>query len=219
MTGGLNLPLFLLSVVVVSLSGVMMPGPVTAMVIARGHRDSRAGMWIALGHGAIELPLMAAIYLGLGQLFTSGLVKASIGFIGGAMMLFLSGQMFLSLKKASSDSISMPYNSVIAGLLTTASNPYFFIWWATVGAALVLNAQSFGMMGIVAMAVSHWLCDIGWDWLLSWSVFKSRNLWSQKIRYVVFVGCGLLLAGFGVWFVYSALSFITSSIAAPGTSH
>lgn len=219
MTDALNLPLFLLSVVVVSLSGVMMPGPVTAMVIARGHRDSKAGMWIALGHGVIELPLMAAIYLGLGQLFTSGLVKVSIGFAGGAMMLYLGWQMFVSLKKNISEEVRLPYNSVTAGLLATASNPYFFIWWATVGAALVLNARSFGMMGIIVMAVTHWLCDIGWDWMLSWSVFKSRNLWSQKIRRTVFIGCALLLAGFGAWFVYSAISFITSSIATPGTSH
>lgn len=218
MPSGLNFPLFLLSVVIVSLSGVMMPGPVTAMVIARGHRDSRAGMWIGLGHGAIELPLMAAIYLGLGQILSSGFVKASIGFAGGAMMLYLGWQMFVSLKKTSVEEIRLPYNSVIAGLLTTTSNPYFFIWWATIGATLILNAQAFGMAGLIAMAISHWLCDIGWDWLLSWSVFKSRNLWNRKVRQAVFIGCGLLLAGFGVWFVYSALSFITFSIAAPGTS-
>ena len=218
MANGLNFPLFLLSVVVVSLSGVMMPGPVTAMVIARGHRDSRAGMWIALGHGALELPIMAAIYLGLGQLFTSGVVKASIGFVGGAMMLYLGGQMFLSLKKARAEDMLLPYNSVAAGLLATASNPYFFIWWATVGAALIVNAQVFGTLGIIAMAISHWLCDIGWDWALSWSVFKSRKLWSNTVWQVVFIGCGLLLAGFGVWFVYLAISFMASFIAAPGTS-
>lgn len=208
MANELSLPLFLLSVVVVSLSGVMMPGPVTAVTVAKGHQSSRAGAWIALGHGAIELPLIAAIYLGLGQVFQSAAVGAAIGLLGGAMMLYLAWRLFLSVRQATPEARPLPYNSVAAGIVATAANPGFFLWWATVGAALVLSARAFGAMGIVALTISHWLCDIGWDWLLSWSVFKSRRLWSQQVKQAVFVGCGLLLAGFGGWFIFSAISFV-----------
>ncbi len=71
-----NLDLFLLSVVGMSLSGVMMPGPVTAVTVTKGYKDKNAGALIALGHGIIEFPLIAAIYLGFGQFFTSPGVKS-----------------------------------------------------------------------------------------------------------------------------------------------
>ena len=60
---------FLLSVVFVSLSGVMMPGPVFAVTVAKGYRSKVAGVLIALGHGAIEFPLMFLIYFGFTQFF------------------------------------------------------------------------------------------------------------------------------------------------------
>ena len=43
MSDGSNLPLFLASVVGISLSGAMMPGPVTAVTIANGARQKTAG--------------------------------------------------------------------------------------------------------------------------------------------------------------------------------
>ncbi|MBI4289728.1 MAG: LysE family transporter [Chloroflexi bacterium] len=209
MSEGLSLLLFLLSVAVVSLSGVMMPGPVTAVIVSKGHQDSKAGVWIALGHGAIELPLMAAIYLGIGSVFTLPAVHLSISFAGGAMMLYLAWQMLRSLRQASAEAGVLPYNSVLAGLMTTAANPGFFLWWATIGIALVLKARTFGFAGIVSMAITHWACDFGWNWLVSWSVFRSRRLWSRRVREIVFTGFGLLLAGFGIWFIYTGVSAIT----------
>lgn len=207
-SGGLSLALFLLSVVVVSLSGVMMPGPVTAAIVAKGHHNSRAGLWVALGHGAVELPLITLIYLGLAAFFTLTAVRTSIGLAGGAMMLFLGWQMFRSLKEANTQANPIPYNSVTVGLVTTAANPGFFLWWATIGAALVANASAFGPPGVMAMAITHWMCDIGWDWLVSWGVFRSRRVWSDRLRKIVFAGFAVLLAGFGVWFIVSAVSLL-----------
>jgi len=61
--------LFLLSAAGISLSGVMMPGPLTAATIAKGYREQNAGIFIAMGHAVIELPLMALIYFGFAQFF------------------------------------------------------------------------------------------------------------------------------------------------------
>jgi len=40
MDASLNVPIFLVSVVIISLSGVIMPGPVTAVTIAKGRSQS-----------------------------------------------------------------------------------------------------------------------------------------------------------------------------------
>ena len=90
----LNVPLFLFSVVIISLSGVMMPGPVMAVTIAKGRKSGNAGALIALGHGIIEIPLMVIIYLGFAQFFTDDAVRRLIGLIGGLMLGYMGIQMF-----------------------------------------------------------------------------------------------------------------------------
>ena len=69
-----SLNLFLLSAAGISLTGVMLPGPMTAATIAKGYGDKNAGAWIAVGHAVIEVPLIAAIYLGLGHFLGSSQV-------------------------------------------------------------------------------------------------------------------------------------------------
>lgn len=48
--------LFMLSVVAISLSGVMSPGPLFAVTIAKASGDRKAGLLISLGHGVVEFP-------------------------------------------------------------------------------------------------------------------------------------------------------------------
>jgi len=49
---------FLAQVLIISCSGAMQPGPVTATAIAMGARNRYAGTLLAIGHGIIEFPLM-----------------------------------------------------------------------------------------------------------------------------------------------------------------
>jgi len=85
-------PSFLMSVVLISLSGVMMPGPVFSLTIIKGYKNWNAGALIALGHGVIEFPLMALIYFGLARLFVSDVVKGTIGLIGGSVLVYMGIQ-------------------------------------------------------------------------------------------------------------------------------
>jgi threonine/homoserine/homoserine lactone efflux protein len=199
-----NLYLFLASVVIISLSGVMMPGPVFAVAVTRGYRDRSAGALVALGHGAIEFPLMALIYFGLTPIFTSSIAKSAIGLIGGGMLVFMGLGMLRSKGYSQSEGTSNRYGSITAGAFTTGANPYFFLWWATVGAALIMGSTFFGLIGFILFAVIHWSCDFCWYLFLSVTVFKSKHLWSQQIFRIVFSVCALLLIGFGIWFVLSA---------------
>ncbi len=200
----INLGLFLLSAVGISLSGVMMPGPVTAAAITKGYRDRNAGALIAVGHAVIEIPLIALIYLGFAHYFTSPEVKKVVGIVGGLMLVFMGVVLFRAMRKAIGERADLPYNSITAGIIMTGANPYFFLWWATVGAALIASAISFGILGLVLFGLIHWTCDLGWYQTISVSVFKSRHLWSAKVQKIVFGICALILIGFGVWFFISA---------------
>ncbi len=197
--------LFLLSAVVISLSGVMAPGPVFAVTVAKGHSDPFAGAWIGVGHGVIEFPLMAGIYLGFGSVLASGTVKDVVAVAGGIMLVLMGYGMIKARNTLVHDAKALPYNAVTAGAISSAANPYFLLWWATVGAALISRSLKFGLVGFVIFAIAHWLCDVGWSLVVSASVNKTKRFWSERLHRYIFVGCGAILLYFGVWFVRSGL--------------
>jgi threonine/homoserine/homoserine lactone efflux protein len=199
-----SLGLFLLSAAGISLTGVMAPGPMTAATIAKGYDDKHAGAWITAGHAVIEVPLIAAIYFGLGRFIESPQVEKGIYIAGGLMLLYLGFRMF-RVTGGPTDAVSaLPKSSFITGVVITGTNPAFYIWWATVGAALVSGTAKFGLAGVILFAVVHLPCDLAWSEILSVSTFKSRRWWTQKVQKIVFKVCALILAGFGVWFCISA---------------
>ncbi len=198
-----NLLFFLVSAIFISLSGVMMPGPVFAVTIAKGHKDKNAGAFIAFGHGIIEFPLMLLIYLGFAQFFTSNAVKMVIGLVGGTMLIFMGIQMFRARKSIAAEGKDLPYNSLTAGIITSGANPYFFLWWATIGAALILTASTFGLIGFLLFVIVHWFCDLFWYLFVSMATFKSKHLWGRRTHEIVFGACSAILVVFGLWFIGS----------------
>ena len=198
-----SLGMFLLSAIGISLSGVMMPGPLTAATITKGYRQQNAGIFIALGHAVIELPLMALIYFGFAHFFVFPEVKKGIGVAGGLMLIFMGVMVLRNIKEARSEVADLPYNSLVTGIMMTGANPYFFLWWATIGIALIVTAAQFGIWGLIIFAVVHWSCDLVWEQIVSMSVFRTRHLWTQKVQRIVFGICALVLVGFGIWFCVS----------------
>ncbi len=198
-----SLGLFLLSAAGISLSGVMLPGPLTAATIAKGYREQNAGIFIALGHAVIELPLMALIYFGFAHFFASPEAKKVIGLAGGLMLIVMGSMVLRNIRKTLEEAADLPYNSLVTGIMMTGANPYFFLWWATIGIALIATAAEFGIWGLVVFAVVHWSCDLVWEQFISMSVFRTKHLWTQKVQRIVFGVCALVLVGFGVWFCVS----------------
>ena len=49
--------LFLASVLLISLSGVLMPGPLFAVTVRKAAKSKFSGALIAVGHGIVEFPL------------------------------------------------------------------------------------------------------------------------------------------------------------------
>jgi threonine/homoserine/homoserine lactone efflux protein len=195
-----NIWIYLLSAVGISLSGVMLPGPLTAATIAKGYHEKNAGVFIGLGHGIIEIPIIALIYFGFATYLTIPLVKQATGVAGGLLLVIMGLMIFLTFKKPVAGSVSLPYNSLVTGIIMTGGNPYFFLWWATVGVALIAGAVTFGIYALVLFTVVHLACDIGWEQVVSMTVFKTRHLWTPHVQKVVFGICALVLVGFGIWF-------------------
>ena len=77
---------------------------------------------------------------------------------------------------------------VLAGIVLSASNPYFYLWWATIGLALVTRATAFGIGAFVAFALVHWFVDLGWVTALSWASFKGSKLMTERNQRSILAG-------------------------------
>ncbi len=198
----------LASVFVISLSGVLQPGIMLAMTIAKSYRSPWAGAWIALGHALIELPIILLVYLGFARFFQNTIVQLVLSILGGGMIIWMGIAMFRVRKEVILQGKDLPYNAFTAGILTSVLNPFFWIWWATIGSMLVMKIIDFGTGGLIALTLVHWLCDLVWLFLISVLVYRTRALWGQKFQELLFIGCSLLLAGFGVWYLISGIRLV-----------
>jgi threonine/homoserine/homoserine lactone efflux protein len=197
--------LFLASVVLISLSGVMMPGPMFAVTIEKAAKRKTAGLLIAAGHGLIEFPFMFLIYYWLSQFAIPDTVPIVIGLIGGLLMMYMGIQTFRKRKNPNALYKSSSQESLTAGLWTTVANAGFYLWWLAVGIPLILNAQIFGLLGFSTFAIVHWLCDFVWYTAVAFIIFKSRRFWTEKAHKAIFIFCFAVFFGFGAWFFSSAL--------------
>ncbi len=196
--------IFLIQTIIISLTGVMAPGPLSAVAVGTGTRTPHAGAFVAIGHGIVEFPLMALIYYGLGHVLGLNPVKAAIFTLGGLFLLFMGVDMLRSIKKADVAGNSYSKTPLAAGILLSMGNAYFLVWWATVGASLITKAVSFGLLGTMTFALVHWSCDLVWLTFLSAVAFKSGTIIGIKFQKTVFAVCGAFLLVFSGLFLFDA---------------
>ena len=192
---------------VLSLSGALSPGPVTAAAIATGQRSRHAGALLAVGHGLLEFPLMILIMLGMGRLLKLACTQIAIGLAGGAVLLLMAIQMLISsMKPADINAQNRPAKDkpIFTGFILSAGNPYFLLWWATVGLALATTAREFGIWAFGLFAIVHWLCDFAWLEALSLASFKGSSLLGPRSQKIVLLTCSLAMFFFSLFFIYKA---------------
>ena len=204
---------FLVEVFIISFSGAMQPGPVTATALAIGARNRYAGLALAVGHAIIEFPMMILIVLGAGAIFKLPIFQIIVGAAGGTILLIMAIKMLIGLKAAQSQQQKVLKDKPIwAGVILSATNPYFLLWWATVGLALATTARGFGIWAFALFAVVHWLTDCLWLQALSWASFKGTKLMGEKVQKAITIICAAALAFFGLFFIYNAVAILSKTI-------
>jgi len=189
----------------ISLSGVLMPGPLFAVTLKKAAKSKIAGALIAVGHGIVEFPLMFLIFFVLSQFDIPSAVQVAVGLVGGFLMIFMGLQTFRNRHKSEEAQVSLKRDSVLAGVYTTAVNAGFILWWLTIGTTLILNAQLFGLVGFSVFAGVHWLCDFSWYTVAALVIFKSQRFWNERTKMGIMFFCVAVFIGFGAYFMGSAL--------------
>ena len=201
---------FLIEAVLISLSGVMAPGPITAVTISKGTKSPHAGAIIALGHGIVEVPLMILILYGFGEILKISYIKATIGLFGGLFLLKMGLGLLQGIKQTKIDTSSNPRSPLMAGIILSLANPYFLIWWVTIGSMLIFRSIIFGLSGFIAFMILHWSCDFFWCYFLSALSFKGGQFFGKRLQQVLFVICGVFLLFFSTKFIYDSAKIFFS---------
>jgi len=197
---------FLAQTVAISLSGVLAPGPVTAAALAGGARNRHAGAWMAVGHGIIEFPLMLLIMGGAGVVLTAKAFRVGVGLAGGAALLLMALMILASLRRTGIEGKPPAASSPLwTGVVLTGGNPYFLVWWATVGLAMTTRAVELGVLAFGIFAVAHWLCDLIWLEILSLASHRGAGVFGATSQRVVLGICSAAMVFFGVKFVADAV--------------
>jgi threonine/homoserine/homoserine lactone efflux protein len=196
----------LLTVIIVSLSGVMAPGPMFTVTLAKSLKSPWAGTLISLGHAVIEVPLILLVYFGLANFFQNEVAKLVLGVLGGGMIIWMGLDLFRARRKLAREGKETGYNAFTAGILMSGLNPFFLVWWVTVGALLLMNfVAAVGVWGLPLFIVVHWLCDLVWLSAISLTIFKTRRFLGPRTQEWVFIVLSLVLLYFGVQFVVKGI--------------
>jgi threonine/homoserine/homoserine lactone efflux protein len=196
---------------VVGLSGAMAPGPVLTVTISETlKRGFKAGPLIVLGHAILEIVLLTLIGLGLGPFFEHPTVVLVFMSAGGVVLLWMGSQMLLANKRIATEALNAsgtpsPYGPVLAGIILSVSNPYWIIWWVTIGMGFVTQSLQYGLIGLLCFYCGHILSDLAWFSFVSFSVSAGRRLCPPMVYRVLFILCGTILVILGSVFIIKVI--------------
>ncbi|MHB1134575.1 MAG: LysE family transporter [Chloroflexota bacterium] len=200
---------------VVGFSGALMPGPLTTVTIESAAKQGfRAGLLPTAGHAIAEAAVVVGLALGLSRLLGSDQVMGTIALVGGAVLVWLGygmgrgawlGQVSLTMASASAAGGLGP---VSKGVAVSIVNPYWIIWWATVGATYVVAALQWGAAGVALFFTGHILADLTWTVIVAGVIARGRQLLGERAYRGLILACGVFLVVLGLGFAVSGVGFL-----------
>jgi threonine/homoserine/homoserine lactone efflux protein len=199
----------------VGFSGAIVPGPMlTASITEAVKKGYRAGTSVVFGHVIVETSMIVLLALGLSQIVGLKTPFIVICIVGGAVLVFMGVKLIKSGRKSASIEITeeepkFAHGPIYSGIITSLSNPYFFMWWFTVGATFVFEGLRLaGLVGLATFLIGHWASDFSWYGFVSFCAEKGTAVAGDKAYRFILIGCGAFLSLLGLVFVYSGFATI-----------
>ena len=194
---------------VVAFSGAMMPGPLmTATISESAIRGPWVGPKMIAGHALLEILLLITLFFGLEPIFKNEWFFVVVSLAGGGIMIWMATGMFRSLPELeikAGSSTSKRNNLYLTGILMSLANPYWIIWWATIGLGYVMISKAHGVTGVVFFFLGHSSGDLVWYSAISVAVGKGRRFFSKRIYQTLVGACAVFLFGFAAWLVITGI--------------
>lgn len=201
---------------VIALSGALMPGPLlTATISESSRRGFIAGPLMIGGHAILELALVAALLAGLAPILQLPAVFVAAALIGSLILLRMAFGMLRSLPQLhlnwEGDARRLNH-PVVSGILMSIANPYWLIWWATIGLGYILYSWRFGFWGVAFFFAGHILADLAWYSLIAAAVAGGKHFLTDRMYRGLIACCAVFLVVFAVYFIYAGLDKLTTAL-------
>ena len=195
---------FSVLVIIVSASGVMAPGPLFAANLVYGLKQgTKSGIKMAVGHTIVEFPLVILLGIGVFSLESFPEFRTIISIFGAiTLFVFAAIQIKSLFRKNESIYFNSKQGPLITGVLLSALNPFFIIWWLTIGFKLISDAMMiWAFAGILIVFVLHIWMDFAWLGVVSFLASKSKKIISNNIYKILIGGLSIMLIYFGITFL------------------
>jgi len=195
---------FAILVIIISASGVMAPGPLFAANVSYGLKGGvKTGIKMAIGHTIVELPLVILLGIGVFSLEIFPEFRTIISILGAiTLFVFATIQIKTVLRNEKIKTSNPKQEPLIAGILLSALNPFFIIWWLAIGFKLISDAMMlWSFAGILIMFVLHIWMDFVWLGAVSFFASKSSGILSNRNYKVLMLGISGMSVYFGITFL------------------
>ncbi|HZD58992.1 MAG TPA: LysE family transporter, partial [Anaerolineae bacterium] len=147
----------------------MMPGPLLTVTISETAKKGQiSAFMLIVGHSILEFILAVGFTFGLYAVLKNPTIIRAIGILGGGFLLWMGsglvtdayrGRVSLDLSQRDEHVTLGP---VLQGIITSLSNPYWTLWWVTVGARFILSSLRHGLPGLTSFYFGHIAGDFLW---------------------------------------------------------
>jgi threonine/homoserine/homoserine lactone efflux protein len=202
---------FILTVVLITASGALAPGPLFFATVSHGTKTgAKGGLIFSISHTLVEFTLIMLLAFGLLTIASQDIVKNFIGVIGGiALIIFGLLQIYFTLNDKSNEKkqyMSSTKHLFFMGIILTGLNPYFIVWWLTAGAKLIIISLEFAALsGVIFMFICHVWMDYAWLTSIAYFSKRGTNTLGYKWYKTLIIIFGLILIYFGTSFIFDVL--------------
>jgi len=202
---------FVSTVVIVTASGALAPGPLLFATVSHGAKSgAKGGLLVSVGHMLFELPLTIFLALGFSTVVDQPIVRPLTGLLGGVALLFFGvlqiRESLVPKRGQTRFSGMLVRNPILLGIVFTGLNPYFIMWWLTIGINFISDALGFlSFFGFVLMYVSHVWMDYAWLTLTAYLARRGASVVGSKGYRILMTVFGLILICFGLNFLIATI--------------
>lgn len=196
----------IIKIIVVSASGALAPGPLTAATATAGLKKGwKAGIETSIGHTIVELPLVILLSVGFITLLKNPKANFWLGLLGSVFLLYfgiITVRESFSKREAKYESRTPA--PIITGIVLTALNPYFLAWWIGIGSSLIpLAIEKAGWFGIGILYIFHVWLD--YAWLAFIAAISSLGRLKTTVYRIILCALGGMVLYFGITMMKKAL--------------
>jgi threonine/homoserine/homoserine lactone efflux protein len=206
----------------VALTGAMSPGPLLTYTIIKSAKTKRRGylmgLWIITGHAILEMGIVILLLLGFSFVLKNIAIVRIIGVSGGLILILfgasiirdiINGNISTNFMNSREELNKNPglienkgiENPIFGGIMVSMSNPYWWVWWATIGFAFMIqfNISFEKWPKLIAFFLGHEAGDLIWYLLVSTLAFFGLRHMNRKAYYGILMCCALFMVLFGIY--------------------